>query len=360
MSKVLWACAKMMSPVLAARAVCQIEVVVRVFEGAVAAGGGAAVDVNDAERAAIGLRERNAALARALAQRHVVVAHERFAEAVRHAAGRPEVGPRAADEPLQRESGIGVEDVVVTDGDLQQQVGVSVAADADAVAGAVIVVVGYEVGAGKGPGIALGAEPPGEFDFTDGVRRIDDGLGQLGNRVAVKADFTGRFERADLVLRAERHVQVAANVPRFAERFVGDADLRKEVAGLGVRAVGPQRDAIDAAGIHGVRREVQPAVTGADVEADAIGVVHRDLAVENRGGVVQRDDLHGADVEIALFVLAVALGVVAEAKNGSEILREEADVARLRNRRRTRVDAGCFGGFHGHVLCEHATRQYEQ
>src|SRR5689334_7613050 len=131
--------------VLASPAIRLVDFVVRILERTVAAGRRVAVEVNDAERAAVGIGERNTARAEALAEGYVVVAHERLAHTVRHAAGRLEVGARATNEPLQLERGIGFEHIILRYCELQEQVRECVTAQTSATTGAVVVIVRDEI-----------------------------------------------------------------------------------------------------------------------------------------------------------------------------------------------------------------------
>ena len=148
---------------------------------------------------------------------YVVVTHDRLAEAIEDVARRLKVRARTADEPLNLECSIRFEDVVVADGDLQQQVGVRVTADTEPITGGVLVVVANEVGAGERPSVALGAEPAGDFNFAHIKRRIDHGLCNLRDRVSLEADLTRFVERTDLILLADRDVAVYAGIPELAE-----------------------------------------------------------------------------------------------------------------------------------------------
>ena len=318
-----------------------IKLVKRMLGSTVAARRRVAGHMDEAQGRAIGLRERSAAELRRATQSHIVVAHERLADAIGHVAGRLEVRPRAANEPLQRESCFGVEDIVVADGELQQEIGVSVSADTDSVAGGTVVAVGNEVRPGKGPGVAFLAKPAGNFKFADGERRIDTSLRQLRQRVSLEADRAGGFEVADLPFLSERYVQVAAQIPELAERLVRHADLREEISRFRVLTVGEEANALDSPfrRIHG---EIQPTISGPDVEADAVLIVHRDLPVGDDSRVIERNDLHRADIEVA-FLLAVAFGVISQAQDRAQVLREEAYVARCRHRRGAVVSAHWFG-----------------
>ena len=91
---------------------------------------------------------------------------------------------------------------------------------------------------------------------------------------------------------AKENIDVAIKLhPEIADRL-SVTDLRKEIVGLGVRAIDPQADPVDAPGLHGVWRKANHPISQAHVEADAVHVVDCDLSVEEGGRVIHRDDLH--------------------------------------------------------------------
>ena len=135
------------------------HVVERVLKRAVAAARRVAVDVHDAEQLAVSAGERIAANFLRPLECHVVVTHDRFAHPVRQAAGRLEIGPRPADEPRDLEGRVGLENVVVGQGNLQEQVRIGVAAEARTIAHGVLIVVYQGVWSGECPGVAVRHEP---------------------------------------------------------------------------------------------------------------------------------------------------------------------------------------------------------
>ena len=66
--------------------------------------------------------------------------------------------------------------------------------------------------------------------------------------------------------------------------------------------VDPEADAVHASGVDRIRRERDRTKADAEVEADAVDFVERNLAVEEGGRIVgvERQDLHRADVEVAV------------------------------------------------------------
>ena len=101
-------------------------------------------------------------------------------------------------------------------------------------------------------------------------------------------------------------------------------------------------------GAAGIRLKIHPAVADAHVEADALHVVERYLAVEEYDRILVRNHLHRADVDIAVAVamLAVAFGVVAHAERRAEILRKEVAAAEIGYRRCARIDDRFHAGHH--------------
>ena len=97
----------------------------------------------------------------------------------------------------------------------------------------------------------------------------------------------------------------------------------------------------------------------AHVETDAVHVVERDLAVEERDRVLEVRDPHRADVEIAALVLAVAFRVVAHAQQRAEFLREELAAAPLGDRLSESIASGSNAGS-SPISCAVAEEQLPQ
>ena len=115
------------------------------LERAIAASGGIAVDMDDANWRAVFVRQGCAARALGVRQHYVIVAVDGPTEVVGRAACRLKVRTRTADKPHDGERRIGIEHIVVTQRELQQQVRIRVTAHTDPNAGAVILVVGDEI-----------------------------------------------------------------------------------------------------------------------------------------------------------------------------------------------------------------------
>src|SRR5262245_29069965 len=127
--------------------------------------------------------------------------------------------------------------------------------------------------------------------------------------MVLESDRARRDKRTNLVILADRYVAVRPQIPNVAQRFERQAKLGEEIVGSGAGAVTATADARDSLSADSVRQITQPAIPDADIETHALDVAERYLPVEEGDRVVPSDDLHRANVEVAVLTIAFTVAL---------------------------------------------------